>query len=127
VNNKFRYEWLDRFKESQTYRGTNAMKHLAIFLIAIVISLTLLSGQVYAADKHFEYEQCVLENLQEVTHDQDWTTIEIKRICKENHTDFSRPSKKKQKYNQCLLNYLFGVESRLAANEIIKICRHRHL
>ena len=104
------------------------MKHSAIFLIAIVISVTLLSGQVHAGNrKNYEYEQCLLENLQGVTQYQDWVAKEIKRICKENYLNIRQPSKKKQNYNQCLLTFLLGVESKLAAQEIIETCRQRHL
>ena len=113
-------------KESQTYRGRSAMKHSAIFLITIVISLTLLSGQVHA-DRHYEYEQCLLENMKGLTKHQGWATEHIKRICKENYLNINKPSKKKQEYNQCLINYLFDTESESAAHEVIKTCRGRHL
>ncbi len=95
-----------------------------VFNLVMVILLFSPSGQS-PADSNYEYDQCVLENLQGVKYD--WVTSEITRICRETYLNMIPPSKNKRRYNQCLLTFLPGVESEAAGTEIKNSCSRRYL
>jgi len=93
-----------------------------IFVI-IVFAISLISNPIYAGQN--EYDDCLLRHL--INAKVDLATQIMKRACKENFKDVRILSEERKEYNECLLEYLPGVESGDAVIEIQKVCERKHL
>jgi hypothetical protein len=93
-----------------------------IFVI-IVFAISLAANPIYAGQN--EYDDCLLRHLRNAKVDV--ATQLIIRACRENYEGSSILSDKRQRYNECLLEYLPGMESGDAVLEIEKVCRNKHL
>lgn len=91
--------------------------------VLIVFAISLTGHPVYAEQN--EYDDCILKHLKNAKVDV--ATQLIKRACRENYKDSTILSDKRKKYNECLLEYLPGLESVNAALEIEQSCRNKHL
>jgi hypothetical protein len=71
------------------------------------------------------YDNCLLRHL--INAKVDLATQIMKRACKENFKDVTILSEKRKAYHEYLLEYLSGVESGDAVNEIQGVCERKHL
>ena len=95
------------------------MKHL---FVIIIFAFLLTPSMIFAGQD--EYDDCLLKHL--INAKVDSATQIMKRACEENYK-FTVLPENKRKVNQCLLEYLPGVESGDAAIEIQKVCERKHL
>ena len=99
------------------------MKYIFV-IFAFIISL--IASEVFAGqDEQDEYDDCLLKHL--VNAKIDTATQIMKRACKENFRDITILSDNRRAYNECLLEYLSGVESGDAVIEIQEVCKRKHL
>ncbi len=96
------------------------MKHL---FVIIIFAISFAANTIYARET--EYDDCLLEHL--INAKIDLAAQLMKRACKENFKDFTIVLEKRKEYNECLLQYLPGVESGDAVTEIQQVCARKHL
>jgi len=90
---------------------------MAIFVISFAVN------PIYAGQD--EYDDCLLKYL--MNSKVDVATQIIAGACRENYQDFKVLSEKRKKYNECLLEYLPGMESGDAVIEIQNVCARKNL
>lgn len=95
------------------------MRHLVVI---IIFAVSFTANPMYAGQD--EYNDCLLKHL--INAKVDSATQIMKRACKENY-DYTVLPENKRKVNECLLEYLPGVESGDAVTEIQKVCERKHL
>jgi hypothetical protein len=93
-----------------------------LFLI-IIFAISFAANPIYA--RQTEYDDCLLRHL--INAKNDLATQIMKRACKENFKDFTIVLERRKEYNECLLEYLPGVESVDAVTEIQAVCVRKHL
>jgi hypothetical protein len=96
------------------------MRHLVALMIFTIVFTV---NPLYAGQN--EYDDCLLKHLKNARID--LATQLIEEACDENYRGISIISEDRKKYNECLLEYLPGIESRDAVIEIQKVCRRKHL
>jgi len=95
------------------------MKHLVVI---IIFAISLITSPIYAGQD--EYDDCLLKHS--INAKVDSATQIMKKACKENY-DYTVLPENRRKANECLLEYLPGVESGEAVIEIQKVCERKHL
>lgn len=99
------------------------MRHLVVI---IILAISFTANPIHAGQKEQnEYDDCLLKHL--IHAKVDLATQIMKRACKENFKDFTIVLERRKEYNECLLEYLPGVESGDAVIEIQKVCERKHL
>lgn len=93
-----------------------------IFVI-IIFTISLTASATFAGQD--EYDDCLLKHL--INAKTDLASQIMKRACRENFKDLTILSEKRKEYNECLLQYLPGVESGDAVIEIQEVCERKHL
>ncbi len=93
-----------------------------IFVI-IVFAVSLTANPIYAGQE--EYDDCLLGHLKNAKLDS--ATQLIKGACREIYKDPGTLSDRRHAYNECLLEYLPGIESGDAVLEIQNVCKRKHL
>ena len=93
------------------------MKRLLGVVPGLVMSLPAL------ADRS-DYHDCLLHNLQRTKLDE--VTVVVKKACRENYLGPTTAQGEVRAYNECLLQYLEGVESLGAALDIQATCLEKH-
>jgi hypothetical protein len=96
------------------------MRHL---FVIIIFAISFTANPIYAGQD--EYDDCLLRHL--INAKVDLATQIMKRACKENFKDVRILSEERKEYNECLLEYLPGVESGDAVIEIQEVCERKHL
>jgi hypothetical protein len=81
------------------------------------MSNTIFAGQL-------EYDECLLIHLKNAKTDV--AAQLIKQACKENYKGGVFVRQKRQVYNECLLENLYGIESEEAIIEIKDVCEGKH-
>ncbi len=96
------------------------MRHLFVIMIfAILLSV----NTIYAGQS--EYDDCLLKHL--INSKVDVATQLMIGACRENYKELTMLSEKRKKYNECLLEYLPGMENSDAVIEIQNVCTRKHL
>ena len=95
------------------------MKHL---FVIIIFAISFTANPIHAGQD--EYDDCLLKHL--INAKVDSATQIMKKACKENY-DYIVLPENRRKVNECLLEYLPGVESGEAVIEIQKVCERKHL
>ena len=99
------------------------MRHLVVI---IILAISFTANPIHAGQKEQnEYDDCLLRHL--VNAKIDLAAQIMKRACKENFKDFTIVLERRKEFNECLLEYLPGVESGDAVIEIQKVCERKHL
>ena len=95
-------------------------------LLALLIALFFISLVAAASKNRYEYEDCILEHLDQAKLDA--ASRFIAEACEENYG--SGPSKvimsDERKYNECLLDHMVGVESVDAVIRIRRACEKKY-
>jgi hypothetical protein len=89
----------------------------------MIFAILFTVNPIYAGQN--EYDDCLLKHL--INAKVDVATQIMIGACKENYKEFTIISEKRKKYNECLLEYLPGMESSDAVIEIQNVCARKHL
>lgn len=91
-------------------------------VVIIIFAISFTANPIHAGQN--EYDDCLLKHL--INAKVDVAAQLMKKACEENYKFTVLPDNR-ETLNECLLEYLPGVESGDAVIEIKKVCEHKHL
>ena len=102
------------------------MRALSILLISIAFVGFLTLDRVTAKNKRYEYEDCLLDHLDQAKLDA--ASRFIAEACEENYGSGPSTSimSSERRYNECLLEHMVGVESVDAVIRIRRACEKKY-